>query len=50
MTVIRVVIDTNIWIRILLRGRMTLPVLEAFNQGQFQLVMSQFLFDEFHEV
>lgn len=50
MTMIRVVIDTNIWIRILLRGRMTLPILTAFNQGKFQLVMSQFLFDELHEV
>jgi predicted nucleic acid-binding protein len=27
----RVVIDTNIWIRILLRGKITLPILEAFN-------------------
>ncbi|PZO45330.1 MAG: putative toxin-antitoxin system toxin component, PIN family [Phormidesmis priestleyi] len=50
MTILRVVIDTNIWIRILLRGRMTLPILAAFNQGQFQIVMSQFLFDELHEV
>ncbi|MGC1307838.1 MAG: putative toxin-antitoxin system toxin component, PIN family [Phormidesmis sp.] len=48
--VLRVVIDTNVWIRILLRGRITLPILEAFNQRQFQLVMSQFLFDELHEV
>lgn len=47
---LKVVIDTNIWIRILLRGRVTLPILEAFNQRQFQLVMSQFLFDELHEV
>lgn len=47
---LRVVIDTNVWIRILLRGRVTLPILEAFNQQQFQLVMSQFLFDELHEV
>ncbi len=37
----RVVIDTNIWIRILLRGRVTLPILEAFNQDKFELVMSQ---------
>ncbi|MEL7224728.1 MAG: putative toxin-antitoxin system toxin component, PIN family [Cyanobacteria bacterium P01_D01_bin.36] len=47
---LRVVIDTNIWIRILLRGRVTLPILAAFNQRKFQLVMSQFLFDELHEV
>jgi putative PIN family toxin of toxin-antitoxin system len=47
---LRVVIDTNIWIRILLKGRVTLPILEAFNQDKFQLVMSQNLLDELHEV
>lgn len=47
---VRVVIDTNIWIRILLRGRVTLPILEAFNEDKFQLVMSQALMDEFHLV
>ena len=47
---LRVVIDTNIWIRILLKGRVTLPILEAFNQDKFQLVMSQSLLDELHEV
>jgi predicted nucleic acid-binding protein len=30
----RVVIDTNIWIRILLKGRVTLPVLEALNEDK----------------
>lgn len=30
----RAVIDTNIWIRILLRGRVTLPILEAFNENR----------------
>ncbi|HEY9648689.1 MAG TPA: putative toxin-antitoxin system toxin component, PIN family [Chroococcidiopsis sp.] len=43
-------IDTNIWIRILLRGRVTLPILEAFNEDRFQLVMSQPLMDELHLV
>lgn len=47
---VRVVIDTNIWIRILLKGRVTLPVLEAFNQDKFQLVMSQPLIEELHLV
>lgn len=47
---LRVVIDTNIWIRILLRGRVTLPILEAFNGDRFQLVMSQPLMDELHLV
>jgi uncharacterized protein len=42
----RVVIDTNIWIRILLKGRVTLPVLTAFNEDKFQLVMSQPLMEE----
>ncbi|WP_347242523.1 putative toxin-antitoxin system toxin component, PIN family [Nostoc sp. FACHB-888] len=44
------VIDTNIWIRILLRGRVTLPILEAFNEDKFQLVMSQPLMEELHLV
>jgi uncharacterized protein len=47
---VRVVIDTNIWIRILLRGRVTLPILEIFNENKFQLVMSQPLMDELHLV
>jgi uncharacterized protein len=46
----RVVIDTNIWIRILLKGRVTLPILEAFNKEKFQLLMSQPLMDELHLV
>ncbi len=46
----RVVIDTNIWIRILLRGRITLPILEAFNADRFQIVMSQPLIEELHLV
>jgi uncharacterized protein len=48
--IMRVVIDTNIWIRILLRGRVTLPILEAFNEGRFQLLMSQPLMDELQQV
>ncbi len=46
----RAVIDTNIWIRILLKGRVTLPILEAFNEEKFQLVMSQPLMEELHLV
>jgi uncharacterized protein len=46
----RVVIDTNIWIRILLKGRVKLPILEAFNEDKFQLVMSQPLMEELHLV
>jgi uncharacterized protein len=47
---LRVVIDTNIWIRILLRGRVTLPILAAFNEDKFLLVMSQPLMEELHLV
>lgn len=47
---VRVVIDTNIWIRILLRGRVTLPILAAFNADKFQLVISQPLMNELHLV
>lgn len=47
---LRVVIDTNIWIRILLGGRITLPILEAFQANQFQLVMGKALLDELHTV
>jgi len=47
---LKVVIDTNIWIRILLRGRVTLPTLTAFNENKFHLVSSQPLLDEFHTV
>lgn len=48
--VLKVVVDTNIWIRILLRGRVTLPILTAFNEDKFQLIMSQPLFEELHLV
>ncbi|MDZ8070523.1 MAG: putative toxin-antitoxin system toxin component, PIN family [Nostoc sp. DedQUE08] len=47
---LQVVIDTNIWIRILLKGRVTLPILAAFNEDKFQLVMSQPLMEELHLV
>lgn len=43
---VRVVIDTNIWIRILLRGRVSLPILAAFNEDKFLVVMSQPLMEE----
>ena len=46
----RVVIDTNIWIRVLLAGRVTIPVLHAWQAGKFQVVVSQPLLDELDEV
>lgn len=47
---LRIVIDTNIWIRILLRGRLTLPILTAWHAGHFQLITSQALLHEFDSV
>jgi uncharacterized protein len=46
----RVVVDTNVWIRILLAGPVTLPVFEAWQAGRFQVVFSQPLLDELEEV
>lgn len=46
----RVVIDTNIWIRVLLGGRTTRSIMTAWADYQFQLVSSQALLDEFNEV
>jgi putative PIN family toxin of toxin-antitoxin system len=46
----RVVIDTNIWIRILLAGPITPPILEAWQTGKFRVVFSQLLLDELEEV
>lgn len=34
----------------MLKGRVTLPILDAFNKNKFQLIISQVLLDEFHEV
>ena len=47
---LRIVVDTNIWIRVLLRGRITLPVMNAWQDNQFQLITSQALLDEFDAV
>ncbi len=34
----------------MLKGRVTLPILEAFNEDKFQLVISQPLMEELHQV
>ena len=47
---LRLVVDTNIWIRILLRGRVTLPILDAWRANQFQLITSQALMAEYDNV
>ncbi len=47
---LRIVVDTNIWIRILLRGRVTLPILTAWQAQQFQLITSHALLNEYDDV
>lgn len=47
---LKIVIDTNIWIRVLLGGRVTLPVLEAWRSGKFQVIVSQPLLNELDRV
>jgi putative PIN family toxin of toxin-antitoxin system len=47
---LRVVVDTNLWIRALLGGRVTLPILEAWQAGNLTIVVSQPLIDELTEV
>jgi putative PIN family toxin of toxin-antitoxin system len=50
MTMLKIVIDTNIWIRALLGGRVTLPVLKAWQAGKFQVLVSQALLNELDKV
>ena len=45
-----IVVDTNIWIRALLAGEATLPVLEKWRAGRFQIVVSESLLDELDRV
>jgi len=47
---VRIVVDTNLWIRALLGGRIALPVLEAWRAGEFTIVVSQLLIDELTDV
>lgn len=46
----RIVVDTNLWIRALLGGPVTLPVLEAWRAGKFVVLVSQPLLDELEAV
>ena len=46
----RIVVDTNLWIRALLGGPTTLPVLEAWRAGKFFVLISQPLLDELEAV
>jgi predicted nucleic acid-binding protein len=43
---LRIVVDTNLWIRILLGGRAALRILEAWQADRFAVVVSQPLLDE----
>ena len=47
---LRIVVDTNLWVRALLGGRVTFPVLEAWRAGRFTVVVSQYLLDELEDV
>jgi putative PIN family toxin of toxin-antitoxin system len=47
---LKIVVDTNLWIRALLGGKLTLPLLEAWKQGQFQVVSSEALLVELDTV
>ena len=46
----RIVVDTNLWIRALLGGPVTLPLLEAWRAGDFLVLISQPLLDELEAV
>ena len=47
---LRIVVDTNLWIRALLGGPVTLPILEAWHARRFTVVVSQALIDELNDV
>ena len=47
---LRVVVDTNIWIRTLLGGQVSLPVLVALHEEKFKLIFSDALMDELTDV
>jgi putative PIN family toxin of toxin-antitoxin system len=47
---LRIVIDTNLWIRALLGGQVTLPLLTAWQARQLTVVVSQPLLDELNDV
>ena len=47
---LRIVVDTNLWIRALLGGPVTLPILEAWQARRFTVVVSQPLIDELNDV
>jgi putative PIN family toxin of toxin-antitoxin system len=47
---LRIVVDTNLWVRALLGGQVTLPILTAWQARKFTVVVSQPLIDELNDV
>ena len=47
---LRAVIDTNLFVRGLLRGAVTMPLIQAWKEGHFRLVTSEELIAELFEV
>ncbi len=47
---LRIVVDTNIWIRTLLGGKVTLPILVALKENKFKAITSDALLAELAEV
>ena len=47
---LRIVVDTNLWIRGLLGGPATLPVLQAWREKRFEVAISEALIEELDEV
>ncbi len=47
---LRIVVDTNIWIRTLLGGPVSLPVLVALRENRFKAVISEALLKELQGV
>ncbi len=47
---LRIVVDTNIWIRTLLGGHVSLPVLLALREDKFKVVFSDALLKELNDV
>jgi putative PIN family toxin of toxin-antitoxin system len=47
---LRIVVDTNIWIRALLGGKVSLPVLIALRENKFKAIISDALLSELTDV
>lgn len=47
---LKIVVDTNLWVRVLLGGRKTLPILEAWREGKFKVICSETLITELDTV